>query len=397
LIVFAYAGVTSPHFAPLQSAPTLPMLAGGGTTGEPVTVQKLTSIPAYTPNSGNPFQVFLEDADLSAFDLRAEDEALSHACFNTNTVWPPADRMPSGFDPQKILEWGKNPGVGLRSLHARGITGRGVGIAIIDQGLLTGHPEYAERLMWYEEITHNLFDNNTSFHASAVASIAVGKSTGVAPGADLYFISSNDVVFRGMVWQLHYYAMGIRRVIELNKFLPAERKIRVISISIGSNPPGMAGSGDFSSAMKDAEAAGIYTIYSNVTPSGFVMLAGLPLLADPDNPRSYDLSTLISQAPDVDTPNVLLIPVDSRTLAGPSAESDYFFCRTGGLSWMMPFSAGVFALAIQVNPDIKLSRFWELAFQTADPIQSSPDGTLLQIGKLIDPPALIAALETEGQ
>jgi len=40
----------------------------------------------------------------------------------------------------------------VRRLHAQGITGRRVGIAIIDSFLYTGHQEYRDRLRWYDEI-----------------------------------------------------------------------------------------------------------------------------------------------------------------------------------------------------------------------------------------------------
>jgi membrane protease YdiL (CAAX protease family) len=388
---FALAGVTSLRFAPLTAMPSLPWLENGPTAGEPMNITKLASLPAYIPGSQYPFQVDLRDKDLSGLDLRSSENDLSYACFNSRTVWPPAERMPSGFDPAAIMEWVKNPGLGLRELHDRGITGRGIGIAIIDQGLLTGHREYAGRLMWYEEITRNPVGLLTAFHASSVASIAVGKTAGVAPEGDLYFISSNDVILRGAVWYMHYDAIGIRRVIEVNRFLPADRKIRVISISIGSAPPGMAGSADFLSAVREAEQEGMYTIFTNRTGSGYVGLAGRSLLSDPDDFRSYDQS-ILSQIQYMDRPDSLLIPVDSLTLAGASREDEYYFCRIGGLSWMMPFSAGLFALSLQVDPDLTLDQFWELAFQTAEPLEVFHDGTMYKIGKLVDPQALIAEL-----
>jgi len=31
--------------------------------------------------------------------------------------------LPDGFDPQMIMELGENPGLGMRELHKRGITG----------------------------------------------------------------------------------------------------------------------------------------------------------------------------------------------------------------------------------------------------------------------------------
>ena len=79
-------------------------------------------------------------------DLRDQVELLSTMNFDSNTEWPSAKKLPDGFNPGKLLEEGKNPGLGIRSLHERGIDGRGVGIAIIDQPLLLGHIEYTSRL-----------------------------------------------------------------------------------------------------------------------------------------------------------------------------------------------------------------------------------------------------------
>jgi len=123
------------------------------------------------------------------------------------------------------MDLGKDPGLGIRSLHAQGITGRGVGIAIIDQTLLVDHQEYADQLRLYEEI--NAY-SDAELHGAAIASIAVGKKVGVAPEADLYYIAtsfgSNDFT---------YLARCIQRIVEVNDQLPPENKIRVISISVG--------------------------------------------------------------------------------------------------------------------------------------------------------------------
>jgi hypothetical protein len=41
-----------------------------------------------------------------------------------------------------------NPDPEVRRLHAQGITGRHVGVAIIDSFLYTDHQEYRDRLRW---------------------------------------------------------------------------------------------------------------------------------------------------------------------------------------------------------------------------------------------------------
>jgi subtilisin family serine protease len=87
-------------------------------------------------------------------------------------------------DAKYIMELGKNPGLGIRTLHQMGITGKGVYIGLIDQGLLTQHVEYKDRLRFYEEI--HCLDDEATMHGPATASILAGKTAGVAPEATLY-------------------------------------------------------------------------------------------------------------------------------------------------------------------------------------------------------------------
>ena len=139
---------------------------------------KIKSIPSYRPGSGSNWQVDLRSCDLSTLDLRDRREDLLHADFDSRTIWPA--RLPEGFDVARVMDLGKNPGLGLRALHAQGITGAGVGIGIIDQALLVQHVEYKKQLRLYEEI-HWLEGSDAQMHGPAVASIAVGKGVGVGP------------------------------------------------------------------------------------------------------------------------------------------------------------------------------------------------------------------------
>jgi hypothetical protein len=113
---------------------------------------EMKSLPKYDLNLDRSWQVDLRSYDLTKLDLRNSIEDLLYASFDDRTVWPAPNRMPSDFDWQKIMELGKNPGLGIRSLHQKGITGRGVRVAILDQPLLVDHQEYVERLRLYEEI-----------------------------------------------------------------------------------------------------------------------------------------------------------------------------------------------------------------------------------------------------
>ena len=117
----------------------------------------------YDPNNADAFQVDLRMRDLSAYDLRGSAEDLLHSIFDTRTKWPGEEWLPEGFDPSAILESGKDPGLGVRELHRKGITGEGVSIAIIDQALYQQHSEYTERIAFYE------MSGNARLHVDARA------------------------------------------------------------------------------------------------------------------------------------------------------------------------------------------------------------------------------------
>jgi len=132
---------------------------------------ELTALPVYQPGSGQPFQMDLREADLSKLDLTGRAGDLLRADFDVRTKWPA--QLPAPFDPARIMELGRNPGLGLRALHARGITGKGVGLAVVDMGLLTDHVEFADRLKLFEEIQST--DPVAQMHGCATASIAPAR------------------------------------------------------------------------------------------------------------------------------------------------------------------------------------------------------------------------------
>jgi subtilisin family serine protease len=215
---------------------------------------------------------------------------------------------------------GVNPGPDIRALHARGITGRGVGIAIIDRPLLTTHREFAGRLRWYDEADTDPAEP-AGWHSTAVASIAAGATVGVAPEADIYFVGV------GMIWNreplgnwfvaarraLHTgqtLPLAIHRILELNRQLPEGRKIRVISISVG-------GGSELFSAIAEARRAGLFV-------------------------SALDLH---------------LKPLGFATFASPTAPDAYTTHATPAGSWAIAHLAGRYALACQQDPTMTPGRF----------------------------------------
>jgi hypothetical protein len=362
------------------------------------------TIPKYDPNITSPFQIDYRSMDLTKLDLSKSKADLLYADFDSQTIWPPADQMPTGFDWQKIMEMGKNPGLGVQELHKKGITGKGIGIAIIDQPLLVDHIEYKDQLRIYEETEDRIKmvakgDTQASLHGTAVASIAVGRTVGVAPDADLYFIAFGDCGGNPATltdFDFSCDAKDIQRVIEINKSLPADRKIRAISLQFGWRSESK-GYQEITTAVEQAKAAGIFVISTYMLDTYGFQFNGLGRdpLAGPDEFKSYQPGLLWSkdfyagQA----LQRQLLIPMDARTTASPTGTEDYAHYVSGGLSWAVPYLAGMYALAIQVKPDVTPEEFWKLALETGKTTQIQHDGKSYSLGIILDPQALMAALQ----
>jgi hypothetical protein len=358
-------------------------------------------IPVFDPNSEDPWQVDLRSSNLTNLDLSKSKDDLLYADFDSKTRWPTHDKMPVDFDWQKIMEIGKDPGLGLQALHEQGINGKGVGIAIIDQTLLVDHVEYKDRIQVYEEaedITGGWVE--VQMHGPAVAAIAVGKTVGVVPQADLYYIATGDCGGATTIADLDFScrAKAIQRIVEINKNLPTDRKIRVLSMAFGWGPQSK-GYEAIDAAVKEAKSAGIFVISSSLSETYGLNFHGLGRnsLADPNEFQSYEpglwwQNQFYEQGL---TKGTLLVPMDSRTTASPTGVEDYVFYREGGWSWSIPYLAGMYALAVQVRPEITPEEFWATALQTGKTIQVRHNGKDYDFGVILNPQALISAIKVK--
>jgi hypothetical protein len=363
--------------------------------------------------------VNLEHCDLSEFDLTDKFDILLSSNFDTKTMWP--DRLPGSFDPVQIMEKGKNPGLKIRSLHRRGITGKGVSIAIIDYPLLTRHKEYQKRLRLYQEI--NAVHKEAHMHGTHMSSLAVGKNTGTAPESSLYFIGTSNMEARKKgeaKAHLNFSneAEAINKILEINEGLPEEKKIRVISISACWSSENV-GYQEMMEAVNKAKTKGIFVISGNLfeTYNHKFFFHGLDRgpMDNPDDFSSYDVipwddwmsllgRSRFPQFIDIYEESVgkdlrgevLLVPIYSRTMASPAGREVYIFSRSGGWSIVPPYLAGIYALACQVKSDITPKIFWEKALETGERRIIHKDGREIP-GKIINPVRLIDSIESAGK
>jgi serine protease AprX len=308
-------------------------------------------------------------ASLASLDLRDQKAALEKRPFDSRTRWPGLDRLPAGFDPLRRLEKGKSPGLGVPGLHAQGLDGRGVGLAIIDQPLLRDHQEYAGRLVRYEPI--DVQGVPVQMHGAPVSSIAVGRTCGVAPGASLYY-------YAVPMWKWNDdqpYAELLEKIIALNDTLTEQPRIRVVSISLGAFSQ-RSNFDLWQAAVEKAAQNGILVVTCDPK---FLWLATLRRNpdGDPNDPAGYTTGLFAALRA------ALSVPAGNRTTASHVGPDVYTYWVEGGMSWAVPYLAGLATLAFQVEPEIPPARIVELWTTTA---------TKTGAGPIVNPPKFIEAV-----
>jgi hypothetical protein len=313
----------------------------------------------------------LEGVSVAALDLRNEAEELARLTFDTATVWPGPSRLPPGFDPQALLKQGRDPGLGVRGLHAKGIDGRGIGLAIIDQPLVRDHREYADRIARYEEVSVEGFP--PQMHGPAVASIAVGKTCGVAPRAALQYYAE--------MWGMRDrqscrpYREVVEKILAHDRGAAGDQRIRVISLSLGMFSQ-WEDYAEWQETLARAAARGVLVVTCDRDWLQYGTLQRKES-ADPDDPAGYVQGRYSGPH------DALYVPAANRTIAGEEGPEAYTYDRIGGRSWAAPYLAGLAALAFQVYPELDPASIVRLWQETA---------TKTGVGPIVNPTAFLAAV-----
>ena len=100
---------------------------------------------------------------------------------------------------------------------------------------------------------------------------------------------------------------------------------------------------------------------------------------DPNDPVHY------RRARYSDPHAALWVPVGNRTLASHLGVSTYTYDVEGGMSWSVPYLAGLAALAFQADPNITPAQVVGLWTTTA---------TKTDVGPVVDPPKFIEAVQS---
>jgi serine protease AprX len=305
--------------------------------------------------------------DLSGIDVTELRKCFDTLTFNKDTVWP-EEIKPAV---EELMKQAMSPPLGISKLHEEGITGQGVNVAIIDQPLLQDHPEFKGKIAAYYDTGCD--GQLTSMHGPAVVSLLVGEKCGTAPGAKVYYAAAPS--WKG---DASYYAKALDWILEINATLPRNEKIRVVSVSAspsGEGSPFTSKTKMWDEACERAKEAGI-VVLDCTRHIGFIGPCYYDLKTPDDLRRCRPGFPGIESTGSID---LLCAPCSPRTSAEQNEPNDfsYQYNGRGGLSWSIPYTAGVLALGWQIKPDYSPQQMRELLVASAYPCPSG--------GQIINP------------
>jgi subtilisin family serine protease len=80
--------------------------------------------------------------------------------------------------------------------------------------------------------------------------------------------------------------------------------------------------------------------------------------------------------------------MDSRAQASATGGEDYTFDGQGGMSWTIPYVAGLYALVAQLHPELRPDQFRAAITLTARSVPWPPEQATALFGPVVDPGAL---------
>lgn len=305
----------------------------------------------------------LDYHDLSELDLRDYGHLFDYAPntsiptsgirgWTTNVIWPTPDKMPDGFDPTKILEQAKTP------VYKPNTTGKGINIAVMDNSLDVSNQEYADNIKFFQGplSKENMPPNK---HSSMVMGHLVGKSTGMAPDANVYYFTK--ITYQDVKKLNKEYANVLRSIIKFNREQKPENKIHILSCSWGAR---QKYSPEIVALLNQLEKDGVKIILCDsdceeATLSGRdFMPCNNPNMTNIQPDVQKEGQELLHMANiSFDSDKVIGIPTNMRTT--PLESNGWQYRISGGESSSAPYIAGVYACALEGNQLFMTRTNWQ--------------------------------------
>ncbi len=296
--------------------------------------------------------------------------------------------------------------VGATNLWARGITGKGVGVAVLDTGIAGDQPDFAGRIV-ANAVTSPAATTATDHfgHGTHVAGIIAGNSfnrdpsdplygkyVGIAPDANLIAIKASDDNGNATVLDV---INGIAFAVDHKR----DYNIRVLNLSLASETPESYKTDVLDAAVEYAWQKGIVVVvasgnrgtvadavkYAPANDPYVISVGGIDeTLNNGSGARADWSSTGITQdgiaKPEVTAPGAHIVSVlasNSAFLAlCPNCSIGGQYFKAGGTSMAAPVVAGAAALLLQARPTLTPDQVKALLMGTDHSVAGSRAGEI---------------------
>lgn len=288
------------------------------------------------------------DISSAIFSQEVTADTLNKISFDDKTEFPV--KLPVGYEPEKLLKETRKVPLGIELLHAKGVSGQGMSVAIIDSAFLP-HVETERAGFYYYEHSKIASEH---FHGLLTSTILAGKKLGIVPNAKCYFYTMSQMTAE----RDGELVDGLKKIYEQ---VSKGEKICVVSLSM---PYPKSTKDEYYEVVEKLKEADCQVIDSVEFNKDFI--CGRFTSADVLNLEYVDLNDWQKEGEWQQTiESRIVIPSAGRALPLWGTEDRYHYCAQSGVSWSIPMLAGLYCLAKQMNPDVEYQEFVRLIKETA--------------------------------
>ena len=298
--------------------------------------------------------------DFSEYDFsKCSLEAMSKICFSSSTKWPNKNKLPKGFIPQEILKKSTTTNQHVKNLHASGITGKGITVAVLDSGFQgQNHVEFENANLVkctidrQEELEYH-------FHMEDVLAKLCGKNLGIAPDVKvLYYEVSTEKDDSESI------NSALKDVL---KRIDNGENIRIVNRSgpftRGDEP--MQYEKENFELVDRLRSKNCEVICSDFFGENF-FCCGTTFLNDNDDINKYEPASFLNEKFKEKSKNSINILCAGRTIPEFCIPNGYKYEVVDCFSWTIPQASGYYALCLQINPHLTFEQFTELCKISCD-------------------------------
>lgn len=262
------------------------------------------------------------------------------------------------------------PLIGAPAARARGLTGKGIAIAVVDTGIDAGHPDLQGRVAAARDFSSDGNPNDLNGHGTHVAGIAAGtgaasdgKYGGVAPQASLINAKA-----------LSRYGQGTESTIIKAMEWAADQGARVINMSLGG--PASDGTDPMSREVNAISGQKNVLFVIAAGNSGPTRKVSTPAAADASLAvgavdKSPALASFSSRGPrlnDMALKPDIVAPGVAITAPRANSNDGNRYATYSGTSMASPMTAGSAALVMQFHPTWSAAQVKQALMSAAAPL-----------------------------